>query len=212
MKLARILIAEDHSLFAEALANSLRPSGLFEVMGIATTGADTLLLLHRQAPIHLLLLDLNLPNGDGISLLPRIVRENPATKVLVVSSYQNESMVQEVRKSGAHGYVHKSTPLDTLLSVCQRVLAGEGYYQSFETVAEPLNPHFFDPFGAKYQLTRKEVQVMQCVARGLSSKEIATELGMSEHTASTHRRNLMQKVRAHNSADVTRIAQELGVG
>ena len=203
----RILLADDHQLLLQGIAAVLREVDDVAVVATAGNGYEVLDAVPQHQP-HLVVLDLNMPHYDGLKCLQELKKRHPEQKVLVLSSYSQPELLDEVKRLGANGYLNKNSSSAELKSAVQEVLAGQQYYPSEEH--KPLNEDsiFFDDFLKKYQLTRREVEIIRFISHGLSTKEIADKLYLSEFTISTHRKNIFRKLDTKNIAGLVLFAQQ----
>lgn len=191
----RIVVAEDHAMVRQGLKLVIsREPGLVWV-GEAGDGEAALELARRLVP-DVLLLDLGLPRLDGLDVMRAIAAHGLPTRVLVVTARQDPVSVRGALGFGAHGYLLKTDDADALVLALRTVAAG-GYHVSaelagvFDRDPEPSEP-----------LTPREIDIAQRVGRGLSSKGIGAELGISEHTVRKHRENIGRKLGLHNAAEL----------
>ncbi len=216
-----VLIAEDHQIFAEGLKSVLEGSRLFriKVVGEETSGERLPDVVAACKP-HVLLLDLNLSGEDGLLLLPRIKRENRGVKVIVLTMYDDPKIVAAAFKAGANGYVLKGYAIQDLFKAIDSVMQGEEYIgQGVDAPTErtdmptSLTVHqYADRFTKRYQLTKREIEVLKLITQALSNKEIARELYISDQTVSVHRKNIMRKLGVNNTAGLLAIVYSDGVG
>jgi DNA-binding NarL/FixJ family response regulator len=207
----KLFIADDHAILIDGLQAILREEPDMQIIGTASDGISLLQQLPATLP-DVLLLDLNMPRLDGIHCLQRISKEYPALKVIVLSNYDQPELVKEVQLLGASGYILKNSPRQTLVQTIRLIAAGNTYFQSFHAdFTPPASSFFLDDFMRKYQLTRREVEIIRLVCREHTSKEIADHLFISEFTVQTHRRNIMRKLELKNATSLVLFAQEQGL-
>lgn len=210
----RIFIADDHKLYVEALATILESQKelSLKVVGTALTGADLEQSLeHFHQKIDFLLLDLNLPDEDGLTLLPMIKSKYPKIKVIVVTMYDESKFIQESLKLGADGYIVKSSGLIELIHAIKAVKAGDTYLGQGliifpKEVSEGNNGRYDDSFTVKSKLTKRELEILKLISTAKSSKEIAEVLFISDQTVSVHRKNIMRKLNVNNTASLIKFA------
>ena len=208
-----IFIAEDHAVLRQGLRSLLDASGEFKVVGEAADGADAIHLITNCNP-DLVLLDLNMPKMDGISVIKDLKKRYPDIKILVLTMFKTEEYVLEVFQSGAEGYCLKSSPYDELLLGIRAVLSGkrfispdisdsvlEGYLEGKRTLKTKSS---WDT------LTQREREVLKLVGEGYKNKEIADYLCISVKTVEKHRANIMQKLDLHTASALTAYAFERG--
>jgi DNA-binding NarL/FixJ family response regulator len=202
-----LLIGDDHPLVTEGLTTLLGQSGHIIVRGVAATGKDILEQVNTIAA-DVLLLDVNLPDISGIEICLEARKLNPALKILGLSNFSERSIVLRMLHNGASGYLLKSVPIAEMVKAIE-IVAGGGIYLSREA-QELLTKQ--DAFNAaeKPVLTAREKQVLQLIAEGLTSPQIAAKLFISPLTVESHRKNLMQKFKAGNAAGLVRKAAEWG--
>jgi DNA-binding NarL/FixJ family response regulator len=203
----RILLADDHQLLLQGITSVLKEVDDVKVVATAGNGHEVLDAVPQHQP-HLVVLDLNMPHYDGLKCLQELKKRHPQLKVLVLSSYSQPELLDEVKRLGASGYLSKNSSATELKSAVLEVLAGQQYYPCGEQ--KPLNEDsiFFDDFLKKYQLTRREVEIIRFISRGLSTREIADKLFLSEFTISTHRKNIFRKLDTKNIAGLVLFAQQ----
>ena len=216
-----ILIAEDHQIFAEGLKSVLENSRQFRIKVVAEeTSGEKLPEVVAASNPHVLLLDLNLSGEDGLLLLPRIKRENRGVRVIVLTMYDDPKIVAAAFKAGANGYVLKGYAIQDLFKAIESVMQGEEYIgQGVEAPTDradmpnSLTAHqYADRFTKRYQLTKREIEVLKLITQALSNKEIARELYISDQTVSVHRKNIMRKLGVNNTAGLLAIVYSDGVG
>jgi DNA-binding NarL/FixJ family response regulator len=208
---ARILLADDHDMVREALRRVIDGSGTVRVVAEARDGREAvqLSLEHRPA---VAVIDLWMPGLSGEEAIRQIVESGCATKVLALSMHEDWARVRSALQAGALGYVVKSAASSELLEAIQALLAGRSY------LSPAVAHHLVDAVGHGQptrsllaQLTEREREVLALIAEGLSSKEIAAQLGHSPKTAETHRASLMRKLGVHKTSSLVRIAIREGL-
>jgi two-component system, NarL family, response regulator NreC len=199
-----IFLADDHPVVRRGMRALLEAQPDFSIVGEASDGLETVRLVERVKP-EVLVLDLMMPGLSGLEAL-RIVRERtPETGVVVLSMYSNNAFIAEALKIGANGYVLKGCTEENLVRAVREVAAGRRFLSPPVTEiaidayikqakAEPFDPH--------ETLTPREREVLQLVAEGKSSPEIATRLHISHRTVENHRANLMRKLGLQNQAEL----------
>ncbi|RZJ91669.1 MAG: response regulator transcription factor, partial [Hymenobacter sp.] len=207
---------------ARGLATLLGQEPDLEVVGVCASGHELLQLLEANPapPADLLLLDLHLPSPhDGLSLLPRLRRTWPATRVLIFSSAVSPTLVVQVAQAGAQGFVDKSAEADTLMAAIRAVHAGQLIFPpklrlrpSAEIASVPESgSQAAEMLLRLRQLSAREREIIGLIREGLSTREIAVCLSLAEYTVGTHRRNIMQKLDVHGVAGLVRFAHEHGL-
>jgi DNA-binding NarL/FixJ family response regulator len=203
----RIIIADDHQLLIDGLMAVLQTEPAWEVLEPVNNGKQ---LLSRLAETHvdLVLLDLNMPQMDGIQTLEQIRQRYPKIKVLVITNYNQPQLQAEVKRLGASGYLLKNVSAVSLKSAISIILNGGACFEELMPVKEAAESWFLDDFMKKHQLTRREVEIIKMIALELTTKEIADKLFLSELTVSTHRKNIMRKLDVKNVAGVVIFARQ----
>lgn len=204
----KIVLADDHQLLLQGIHAVIKEIQNVEIAGEASNGLAALELVAKHSP-DMLVLDLNMPQYDGLKTLKIIKKDFPNVRVLVLSNYQQPELIRELKQLGADGYLNKNSTSTELREAIESVLAGNHFFPSNprdETPAE--DSYYFDDFLKKYQLTKREVQIIRMICQGLSTKEIAQSLYLSEFTISTHRKNIFRKVDTRNTAELIHFARE----
>lgn len=203
----RVALVEDQTIFRQILAEVLRASQRVQVVGEYGSGEEALPNL-ISLPLDLVLLDAILPDMRGLELMEHLKAKKPRLPVILVTAHARPALVQEALAAGVRGVVAKSAPFHELESCVERVLAGGRSFCSVTTglLAEVLaNPTLGE------DLTPRQSKVVELVARGLSSKEIAEALSISEKTVQNHRLQIREKLNIHDVAGLTRYAIERGL-
>lgn len=205
------MIVDDHKLFAEAIRAALTEAGL-EVVGVAATGRDAIPLAESTRP-ELVLMDLGLPDADGIRLGQDLMQKHPEMKIVVVTALRDPKAVKKALRVGFYGYVTKDTPIaqfvDSVRSassgsvVVPRSLAPEaGGARSVESRAADL---------LAQQLTARERRVLGLLAEGARSEEIAERLSISANTVRTHVQNVLTKLQVRSRLEAVAFAVRHGI-
>ena len=211
MSATKVVLADDHNLVRAGVRKILEAQSGFEVVGEVGDGAAALELLAAQE-VDVLVLDLTMPGMDGFEVLERAKRMRPGTRVLVLSMHAGSEHVARAVREGADGYLLKDSAVQELEAAIEAVMAGRSYYSP--TVQEQLS-HLVRAGSALArpldQLTDRERDVLKFVARGFSTKEIASRLDISPRTVDTHRANLMRKLGLKSVALLTQFALREGL-
>ena len=202
----RVVIAEDHTLIREALAKMLIASHRIDVVGQAATGTEAVSQVSRLHP-DVLLLDVSMPEKDGIAALADLAALETGTKTIILTMHEDEAHGVRAIRGGAAGYVKKSANLDELLAAIERVHRGERVIP--EEVEAALGKKRSDH--PAQVLSSREFQVMEHLASGKTNREIAEMLSISVKTVDTHRGHVLKKLRLRNNSDITRFAIQHGL-
>lgn len=207
----KILIADDHDIFIEALVSLLNDTGEIHVVATASNGCDVLRLVEEHADIDVLVLDVSMPTMGGVEALNELRCRHCTIPALMLTQESSSGVISRAMKAGASGYVLKTAGRDEFLQAIHAV-AGGGEYIS-EGAKESLIARMTgrrsleDPS----PLTRRELEILKLIASGNTSNEIAKQLFISSLTVETHRRNLLQKLNLKNIAGLVRYAIEHGL-
>lgn len=205
-----VLIAEDHVAIREVLAAYLNTKPHIQIVGEASEGQEALSLCTRLKP-NLLLLDIDLPGLNGISIARSLSLAQPETQILVFTSHTDPATIRLALEAGVRGIVEKTGRVETLLEAIETVGAGKAFFGERITQVLPEAMSELPGRRSANTLTPREHEVLQLVAEGRSNKEVAARLGISVKTAENHRHHIMEKLGAHNAADLTREAFNLGL-
>ncbi len=202
-----VLIVEDDELLASLLSLWITKEIKWPLYGVAKTAEEALRLCASSTP-DLVLLDLSLPNIDGIEAGYRLKNQHPALKLIVLSGYSGPFWVYQALNLGVDAFLVKGCGLRALESAMRRVMANEKVYDelAMRAMDQLKRPDAFHKI-----LTQREVDIMAMLGQGLNDAKIAEELNISEQTVSTHRRNLRKKLQAHNNQDLILYSQEWGI-
>jgi DNA-binding NarL/FixJ family response regulator len=197
----RVFIVDDHPLVVEGLSSMLRNQSDIELVGYATNAASCQgFFLSQTADV--ILMDINLPDKNGIELCLIIKKICPSTHVIALSNFDQLSYVEKMKENGASGYLLKNTPQQELIEAIKTVVINEGYWKYLDTFASQLNDQH------RPMLTRRETEVLTLIADGLTNVEIADKLFVSPSTVDSHRKNLISKLQVKNTAALVRFALE----
>jgi DNA-binding NarL/FixJ family response regulator len=198
----KVFIVDDHYMIVEGIKSMLQNTHGIEWMGHAMTAASCIAFLTKHRP-DVILMDINLPDMSGIDLCKEVKTKYPEVKVLGLSSFNQQSFIQKMMDSGASGYILKNVTREEILEAMGTVLKG-GKYLSHEAVSTILQ----NGDSNKPVLTRREKEVLALIADGLTNHEIADKLFVSTTTVDSHRKNLMTKFNASNTAILIRLAAQ----
>lgn len=198
----RVLIADDHLLLRDGISVLIANSGDIEVVGEAETGRDAI-DAHRRLRPDVTLVDLQLPDMDGVEVITAIKREAPQARLVVLTTYSGDARAQKSLKAGARGYALKNHVRRDLLDTIRLVFAGHKYIDA--TVATQIAEH-----SGEADLSSREVQVLELVAGGGSNKWIAQKLAISEDTVKGHVSSILAKLGANDRTHAVTLAIRRG--
>jgi len=197
-----VIIADDHTLFINGLCSLLQNEPDIHIMEIATNGREVLSLLHNHTP-NLLLLDINMPGLNGFEVLKQVKAIYPKVKVIMLSTYNEEHLIEKAKAGGANGYLFKNAEKSELLQVMRLVAQG----QSCFPYKQPVKNNGFnedDEFLKQFQLTKRELELLQFIKQNYTNQQMADHLHLSIYTVETHRKNIMQKLNLKNPVELTK--------
>jgi DNA-binding NarL/FixJ family response regulator len=203
------LLADDHTIVRQGLKLILAAQPDFEVVGEAANGREAADLAEKLKP-DIVLMDVQMPELNGIEATRRMVAANARMKVLVLSMHKEALYVREVLKAGARGYILKDAIDTELLSAMRSVARGDGY----------ISPAVSGALAADYReqssnpldtLSTREREVLQLIAEGKTNKEVATKLNLSVYTVDSHRGKIMEKLNLHSAGELVRFAMKNGL-
>jgi DNA-binding NarL/FixJ family response regulator len=200
--MTKLLIADDHQMFVDGLKSLLVDEAGLCVVGEAKNGFEVLQFCDREA-VDIVIMDINMPGMDGIQASRELSKRHPAVKVLGLSMYNDRDYISDILKAGASGYVLKNTGKDNLLYAIATLCSGESYLS--EEVSKTLLSSFIKHLSYEHtaeKLSDREKEVLEHIASGLTTQEIGEKLFISKNTVETHRKNLLYKLKARNTAEL----------
>ena len=204
----RVLIADDHEMFRQGLRVLLEEEG-FQFVAEASNGREAVQLCEQHHP-EVAILDITMPLLNGIFAAREIIKSNPRTRVVLLTQHTEDQMVLESLRAGVTGYVLKTRASSELVHALRAVCRGEMYLT--QSISRAVVQAFLTKDSLPQRpLSDRERQVLQLVAEGKTTKEIASLLGISINTAESHRTNLMEKLDIHDTAGLVRYALRNGV-
>ncbi len=201
----RVVLVDDHTLVRHGVASLLRTDGHYTVVGEASDGEECLQLL-ESSTADVVLLDLSMARMNGLETMRRLARRFPKLPVLILSMYNDEQFVRQILRDGARGYILKNAMDEELFQALEAVLHGGRYLSPSIDIAEMEILS-----GESLDLTVREREVLQLIAEGHTTQQLAEILTISPHTATRHRANLMQKLGAHSQVELIRAASARGL-
>ena len=210
-KVARVLLVDDQTLFRTGLARLLSEDGRVEIIGQAVDGADAVKQAAKLKP-DVVLMDLKMPNVDGIEATRQIIEADPAIRVLILTTFETDNHVIQALKAGASGYVLKDSLAEAIVSSIhavasgERVMAGAVANRVLEMLTGTSTPkEFYDG------LTVREVEILRLLATGMANKQIAYRLKISEKTVRNHVSNTYEKLGIYDRSQAVLYAVRKGL-
>ena len=209
--LIRVLVVDDHTVLRKGLCSLLTPKYGVEVVGEAGDGIEGVAQARALRP-DVILMDLAMPRKTGLDAILEIRREDPEARILVLTSFGEEAKVAAAVQAGAMGFLLKDSSLDELVHAIRTVHMGN--LQLPQDLARKAMAGLYgleERPAAVEQLTRRELDVLKCIAQGMSNEEIAQELGITGWTVSSHVHNLLDKLNLSNRTQAALYAVEIGL-
>jgi len=207
----KILIADDHTMFLQGIISLLEQEPNIEIVGKAVNGLEALQVI-EQIPVDLLILDISMPEMDGIELSKILKKKFSAIKILVVSTHSNVSIISRLIRIGVNGYLLKNAEKAELLKAINTIASGDNYF-SEETEEKHLsnNLRIEKQVSTLTELSSREKEILVLIAHEYNTAEIAEKTFISLNTVNTHRKNLLSKLNAKNTAGLVKYAVENGL-
>lgn len=210
MKKISVLLADDHTVVRQGIRSILAAEPDIEVVGEAENGREAVQLAHRLQP-NVIVIDLAMPQLNGMEATRQIIRERVPTKVVILSSYDDDEYVRQLTEAGASGYLLKQTAANDLIEAVRETAKGNAYYspaisKRLEDFQQVDDIHGQPVRRSSGNLTTRELEVLQLVAEGHPNKQIADILNLSIKTVEKHRQRVMDKLNIHETAGLTRYA------
>ncbi|MEM6347780.1 MAG: response regulator transcription factor [Bacteroidota bacterium] len=207
----KLFVIDDHPLVIQGIQAMLSEAEDMEVVGSAQSAAEGRALLAQQE-IDILILDINLPDNDGLKLCASLLTKYPALKIIALTTYEEVSFVRAMLKAGAKGYLFKTTASKEFFAAIRTVMQGETYLSADvnqKLIASALHQTASNSFIPK--LTRREKEVLKLIMAEHTNQEIAALLSIAVSTVETHRTHLCEKLGARNTAGLVKNAIQMGL-
>ncbi|MGY5351832.1 response regulator [Wenyingzhuangia sp. IMCC45533] len=208
----KVLIADDHPLMANGIKDSIADQSHISVVGICSNGHEVLNYI-KNNKVDVLLLDIEMPVMNGIECAEKLLEKYIHLKILILSMYQEPSVVNMVKKIGVHGYLLKTTPKCGLINTINKIFKGEKKFDQHLNL--PSRENVLDYIDSEKaileELSKRETEILTHLSKGFTNKEIGDHLSISARTVDTHRTNLMRKLNIHNIAGLIRFAFKVGL-
>jgi DNA-binding NarL/FixJ family response regulator len=206
-----LMIADDHPLFVEGLKMILGTDPALHIAGIANDGKQLLYHLTQNSDIDLILLDVNMPNLNGLDTIKYIKQSFVSVRVLMLSAYNDAKLIDQAKKAGADGYILKNSSKDELISSIKKVANGESVFILGKEENLPDAFKKLDTFLHKFNLTKRELEIVYYLKQTYTNQQIAEKLHLSIYTVETHRKNIMHKLKLNSPAALVKFMIEFNV-
>lgn len=209
MNKIKILIADDHTILRDGIVSLLQTEPSFAVTGTAGNGYEVMELIQKNE-YNVCLLDINMPGLDGIETAKLIKEKKPDIKIIMLTTYNDGEIISEMVNIGVAGYLLKNSDKGELIEAISKVMKGRHYFsEEVENIIfQGLTQHKSSDV---VMLTERELEVMNLLAKEYTNDKIAAALHISYRTVETHRKNIMQKTKAHNLAGLLKYAYSKGL-
>jgi DNA-binding NarL/FixJ family response regulator len=209
----KILLADDHNLVRTGFKKILESFEQFDVIAEAENGSEVFKLLDAKKP-DLLLLDYNMPGMNGVEITEKIRATDEEIKIIIITMHDNETIILDAVGAGINGYLYKEAEMEELEHAINEVMKGKDYFS--EGVKEKIikfhqnrkRGKFYELSDKRIPLTKREIEIITLISRGLNSHEIANKLFISPFTVVKHRKNILKKLTMKNFAEVVNFAKE----
>lgn len=207
--MTNVLIVDDHQLMIDGIKTTLEDVEDIHIVNEAHNGNEVLEILENTREVQVILMDINMPEMDGLDCTKIVHKKYPQIKIIALSQYSEKRFVKQMLKHGASGYLLKDAGKEEIIKAIKTVLDGETYIQEelskslIGMVAEKKPNH-----GLFAELTSREKDILNMICKGLSSQEVADSLTISFHTVESHRSNMIAKTQTRNTAGLVRWAVE----
>jgi len=210
--MTRILIADDHAIVRAGLRALLHAEADLELIGEASGGYEAIDLVEKNAP-EVLVLDLSMPDLDGISVTRNLKPRFPDLRILILTLHEDEALLKEAIRAGASGYILKRAAETELVSAIQTVLRGELFVDPsmLRSLIGEAQPAPAGPAKQAEDLTPREIDVLKLIVEGYTNRQIGEKLVLSVRTVEGHRANIADKLGVHSRVDLVRYAREHGL-
>lgn len=211
MNTTKIIIADDHTMFLEGITSLLNNVSEIEIVGKAVNGKEVLLLLEKTKT-DIIVLDISMPEMDGIEVTKIIKKKYSNLKILILSTHSNSQMIAKLIRIGIDGYLLKNAEKDELLYAIQKINLGETYFsKEVAIIHNEYETNFKQNLATTTELSNREKEILILIAKQYTAAEIAEKTFISLNTVNTHKRNLLSKLNVKNAAGLVKYAIELGL-
>lgn len=211
--MTKILLADNHKLLIDGLRSLLERLSDIEISGVALDGIEAVNLALRDHP-DIILMDISMPRLNGLDATRKILRELPQTKIIILSMHDDRRYIEEALRFGASGYVLKESAVNEVLEAIRRVRNGGLFFSQAvrdQVLRDYIHSIRDDVMPLSSPLSVREREVLQLLAEGKSTKDMAGELNVSIKTIESHRKKIMDKLNLHSIAELTKYAVREGL-
>lgn len=210
--MVNLLIVDDHPLVIDGIKTMLVDVGYISIKKTSKTAKDALTYIKENEDIQVILLDINLPDIDGLRLCEMIRQVNKEVKIIGLSYINEAGIITQLIKKGANGYLLENMEREELVNAIDQVMNGALYLskEANEKIIEQLKTYGLQANHVP-TLTRREKEILQLLAKGMTSHAIGAKLFLSNYTVDTHRKNMLQKFNVHNTQALVSLARELRI-
>lgn len=205
----RVLIADDHALIREGLRSCFQAAEHLELVGEARNGWEAVDKALELNP-DIILMDIHMPELNGLEATQMILKHQPQIAILILSVYDRKEYVRQFIESGARGYLLKDSDLHQVLNAIEVISAGKAYFSPEISSQILVEAQRGQSAQGTQTLTRREREIAELIARGLTTRLIAEKIGVASSTVKRHRANLMRKLNLSSASEVTRYAIQMG--
>jgi two-component system nitrate/nitrite response regulator NarL len=208
----KILIIDDHPLVIDGIKTMLKDETYLQIEAAVKNGKDAMDFLENKTTVDVILLDINLPDIDGLRLCELIRNKNKTVKIVGLTYVNEAGIITQLIRKGANGYLLKNMERDELVEAINKVMDGSVYLSKAanEKIIQQLQGLGLPQNGIP-ALTRREKEILQLLCEGNTSQDIADKLFLSYYTVDTHRKNMLQKFNVHNTQSLMNVVRELGI-
>ncbi len=209
LKIRNIVICEDHQIVIDGLRSIFEKNAMYKVVDYVNNGNDLSRSLVMNVP-DILLLDLNLPGKNGLEILKEVKRIHESIKIIILTMYNTESIINEVIRNGADGFLLKNCATDDLFEALGHVYKSEEFYlgEGVKKISKKFQLERHDNFYKKIKITKREKEIIYELIQGLRVPQIAEKLVISTFTVETHKKNIFRKLNIKSSIDLLKFANE----
>ena len=205
----KLIIADDHELFRNGLAELLRKHDDIKIVKSVADGLEFMELIKSPFDADIVLLDITMPNMDGFEVLKQLKNLNSNIKPIVISMHDDGNYIAKCAKMGAYGYLLKNTDEAELIVAIRSIHKGKKYFSA--EISEKMINFMSEQSISENILSNKETEVLGLIAKGLTTKEIATKLFVSSRTIETHRANILKKLEVKNTAELIKKSTKMNL-